>query len=320
MKKFLILLTAAVVLYQCTEKDIEGDFAGKEYVRGRLFINDTLTQQSVGVPLAKKKVSLGYADSPDSLNFLFTTTTDEEGYFLFQNLRSDKIYRLYYEEKVGDVLYIGKDTVQVPSNQKPLFAEVALNKQSGMQFTVSDPTGGRIKGAKICVFLNASSYVAGACDASNFQLTTDDYGRASKLNISPGTYYILASFSAGTTTLTRKDTVVVSSRVEQRTLQLQPGTTKNGVTYLVLDSTGARLSGVSLCFFTSPVLFSRDTCEGSNFQLLSNNNGVATQQDIAQNKYYVYGYLKVGDIAFAGKDTLQVSSSMLSDTIILRRK
>lgn len=319
MKKLLILLTA-VILFQCSEKDIEGDFAGKEYVRGRLFFTDTLTQQSVGVPLAKKKVSLGYADSPDSLNFLFTTTTDDEGYFLFQNLRSDKVYRLYYEEKIGEVLYTGWDTVQAPSNQKPLIAEVALNKQSGMHFVVTDPAGGRIKGAKICIFSNASSYTAGICDASNFQLTSDDYGRASKVNISPGIYYILASFSAGTTTLTRKDTVVVNNRVEQRPLQLQPANANNGVNYLVLDSTGARMSGVSLCFFTSPVLFSRDTCEGSNFQLFSDINGAATKQDIPQNRYYVYGYLKVGDIAFAGKDTLQLFSNVISDTIVLRRR
>lgn len=318
MKQAIILSIFTLLLVQCNKKDIKGDLSGEEHIRGRLFLNDTLTQQAIGVPLGKKKVNLAYADSPDSLNFLFTTTTDEEGYFLFQNVRADKIYRLYYEEKIGDVIYVGKDTVSAPADQKRLFAEVAINKQSGLQFLIIDPVGGRIKGAKICVFSNLSSFKTESCDASNFQLTTDDYGRASKININSGTYYILTSYTASNITFSRKDTINVDNQIVQKTLQLQQ--TKNGISYIVLDTTGAKLSGANLCFFTSPVLFSRDTCEGSNFQIQSDIKGNASKSDIHQDKYYVYASLKAGEAIFVGRDTVQISSTIIMDTIVLRKR
>src|SRR5688500_12249873 len=110
--KGLFIAVLVVLLFSHCEKT-PGDLSGEKYINGRLFLYDSITQQAMGQPLGKKKVTISYADQEDTLNYLFSVTTDEEGYFDFKNLNENTRYRISYEEKIGDVTFIARDTIPV---------------------------------------------------------------------------------------------------------------------------------------------------------------------------------------------------------------
>ncbi|MBL0337018.1 MAG: hypothetical protein IPP73_17320 [Chitinophagaceae bacterium] len=118
--------------------------AGDEYVRGRLFLLDTFTQQAVGQPLAKKKVTISLASATDTVNYFLSTETDDNGYFVFQNLKKDTNYIVRYQETVGGVIYSARRIVTAPFDTLRITAEVAqsdmhLNMQSLSRNIISTP-------------------------------------------------------------------------------------------------------------------------------------------------------------------------------------
>ncbi len=316
----LLFILTVVVFSTCTEKDVDGDLSGDQYVRGRLLLIDELTQQATGTPLAKKKIFLSYADSPDTLNYLNSVTTDDQGYFIFDRLRSDKEYKFYYEEKVGDLNYTARRTAIPPKDTLLLPAYPNTNKQNGIHITVTDESGSQVKNATVCIFSNVSAYAGGTCDGNTYSLTTDDFGRAFKFSIPRTTYYIRTSFKFGNTTLTALDTLKVEDTVVRTNLTLRFAPASNSISYLVLDTANAKVAGVNVCFFTSPQLHSTDSCAYSNFQAVSDINGIAVRQAVPQGRYYVYGVIGSNNVFFIGRDTIDVGPQALKDTLYLRRK
>jgi hypothetical protein len=319
MKSLSYLLILYILVSSCGKDRISGDLSGKEYIRGRLFLTDTITQNSIGLPLGKKRITLSYAGSTDTLNHLFSTTTDDEGYFLFNNLRGDKLYSLYYEEKIGQLTYIAKDTVKASTASKVITAQLVLNKQNGLYLTVVDAQNNKLNNAQICVFSSPFFYNTGSCDASSFKMTTDDYGRASKFNIPNGIYYIITSKKANDFTFIKKDTISVEDTVVTKIIKLHPEKL-NGFSYVILDTLGSPVSGANICVFTSQVLFNADSCIGNNFQVISDINGVAKKTQLQQGTYFIYGTLKIGNVIWSAKDTLHIREEMVFDTLILRKK
>ena len=88
-------------LFACDDEVPISDLSGDQYIRGRLMLSDTFLQQVQNSPLAKKKVTISYANSNDFENYLLSTLTDDEGYFEFQNLQKDTNYRLSYKEDIN---------------------------------------------------------------------------------------------------------------------------------------------------------------------------------------------------------------------------
>jgi hypothetical protein len=319
MKKGTIILLITCLYFNCNKKNVEGDLSGKEYIRGRLFLYDTITQNLIASPLANKTINIAYADSPDTLNYLFSIKTDDQGYFIFQNLTKNKKYRVYYEEKINDIYYTGLALSYAPIDTLKVDATLSYKKQNGIYYSIRDSLGGAIKGVKVCIFSNVTTYNTGSCDASNYSLTTDEFGHAYKFNLIQGNYYVQASIKINNLNFSLKDTISIRDSIVSKELVLKQNKV-NGFHYTILDSSGFRIGGATLCIFTSQVLFNKDTCDGSNFQVVSDINGIATRTDLQPGRYLVYGNIQQGNTIYYAKDTINIGNTILNDTLIFRIK
>ncbi len=194
MKLFFSLLTAAVLFANCGKiKDIKGK-QEKLYIRGRLFLTDTLTQYIINQPLGGKVVQLA-ENNGDTLNYLYSDTTDSDGYFLFDllnNTETDKKFILRYDEKVNGYWYTARDTVVKGEDNLAMEARLNTAKQNGFYIYVRDSLGGNIPGATVSIYnsqvLAEVNDPAGAVET----ITASGSGRAMKLNLPAGTYYLNA--------------------------------------------------------------------------------------------------------------------------------
>lgn len=181
------------------------------YIRGRLFLTDTLTQNNINIPLGNKSVQLAESNG-DLLNFLYSDTTDKDGYFVFNllNSSSEKDFIVRYEEKVSEVWYSGSASAKKGQANIALVAELSQTRQNGFYTFVKDSLNGGMPGAKVYLFnsrvLAEINSPAGAVDS----LVANSTGRIFKLNINPGLYYLNA--------IKKVDTLVFEKRLFEVTI------------------------------------------------------------------------------------------------------
>lgn len=318
MNRLYYLLLVFFAFNSCNKNNVKGDLSGKEYIRGRLFLTDTLTQHVIGTPLANKTLTISYADNADTLNYLFSIKTDDQGYFVFQNLKPDKLYRIFYEEEINGIYYSGRVNSNASVDSLRLTASLALKKQNGIYYSVTDPSGGPVKGAKLCVFANTSAYQSGNCDLANYPLTSNEAGQAFKIDVLKGTYFVLGSFTINNTNYTFKDTIQVADTIVFKKMSLKENKTA-GFSLSAVDIKGYAIGGVTYCVFTSPVLF-KDTCDGSNFQMAAGIDGKAEKAGLQAGRYYIYGHFEQGNTIYSSLDTIDLDHSMVKDTLIFTKK
>jgi hypothetical protein len=206
MKQNLIFTVIAVFFFCSCEKSKTNDTL---YLRGRLFLTDTITANIKGQPLAGAKVTLS-SNLADTLNYEYATITNNDGYFTFNLLNEKFPYRINYEASIGGYAYKDSKTVTEGENDFAMTAQLDLNKQNGFLFFAVDSTvqAGAIPGARILVFtsevLANSNDVAGAV----YDLTSEQSGKVVKLNIQPGRYYINAKKQSGSVQLQRLKKIV----------------------------------------------------------------------------------------------------------------
>lgn len=144
---------------------------------------DTVTQRSINTSLVKKAVTVRFADSADTLNYIYCVVTNDEGYLQFKNLRNDKRYSVNYSESIDGKLYIASALRDVSNDSCRLFSGLAMTGQSGALFSVTDSSGIALSGADICVFSSPIRYNNTTCDGINFSNKSDQYGKQSKFNL-----------------------------------------------------------------------------------------------------------------------------------------
>lgn len=189
MKKIFLLSLITIMIFSC-KKQVEKQ--EKLFVRGRLFLTDTLTQNSISVPLGNKIVQLA-ENKGDSLNFLYSNSTDNDGYFVFNLLNSyenNTGFVVRFKEKIGNYWYNAADTVVKGQDNIVLQAQLSQAKQNGFFVYIKDSLGGGIPTAKIHIYnslvLATINNPAGAVDS----ITANATGKAFKMNIPPGNYYL----------------------------------------------------------------------------------------------------------------------------------
>lgn len=321
MKKTIlyVLLVFAVVAGCSKFRDMKDndDFKDGAYIRGRLFLVDSLTQNGVASPLGNKKLTISYADAQDTLNYLYETTTSADGYFTFPNLRTDKTYRIRYQETLNNGIFFSADQNATTADTVRLFARVALTKQAGFHLVLSDSTG-PIKSDTICVFTSSFQFNSNNCAQATYSLITDTFGRAYKFNIPPGKYYFYSTLSVNNQAYEVKDSLVITNKVEFDTLKLRSRGERNGFTITVMDDAGMRIPNVQLCFFTSRQLFLRDTCQGQNFSVVADMNGDAIKYDILPGKYYIFSELQFPNFSLVARDSIIIADRVRLDTVYLK--
>lgn len=163
------------------------------YMRGRLFLTNTITQNTTNAPLANKVVYLSVNEN-DSLNFLYVDTTDANGYFAFNLLPSfDKdSFVLRYNDTIGRIKYTAK-TKAAKGNQAIELHAFPDDKQNGFVVYIKDTLGGLVPNAKIRVYNSPVFANLDAPAGAKDSIYSDNSGRAFMLNIDAGTYYLNAS-------------------------------------------------------------------------------------------------------------------------------
>jgi hypothetical protein len=187
-KNIFILLTASLIVFSCKKN---GDFGGKYGINGRLFLVDTVTGTGEAKPQTGKTITLAYAGQFNS-NYLYTTKTDNDGYFYFPYLNSDSTYKLLYEETVSEIIYTADTSVKAEKNKDKDIAFIAspnLKKQNVLKLTLIDANNDPLPDVKCCVFTSLLLANSNPCDGRLFEITSNNRGKAFKFNLPAGVQY-----------------------------------------------------------------------------------------------------------------------------------
>ncbi len=201
MKHLIWILIVTISLAACIKQSTLQD--SQYYIRGRLFLTDTITQNLIGMPLSNKKVSV--SDNPnDSLNFIYQIKTDSSGYFVF-NLLSQKAgnYVVRFSDSIGSYLYSGKTIVDKDSNNIVVNVSLDMVAQNGFVVYLKDSLGGYIPNATVLLY--NSEVLANINDPSGAMQTlySDSHGRIFKINLPIADYFLNASKQSGSISLIR---------------------------------------------------------------------------------------------------------------------
>lgn len=324
MKNLIILIALFLCLSSCKkynklkDEDLSKD---PSYLYGRLFLTDTIKQSVKSQGLAGKTITISYDDSTDKLNYLLSTTTDKEGYFKFSPLAPGKKYRVNYSETIDGTLYTADSSaIELPNDKLALKAGISMSGQNGIIFTVSDSLGNRLKGADVCIFSSPIPYNNTTCDGSSYSLKSDINGNASQFGIKSATYYFLSKITIKGSEYIQKGSFQIANKVEKQLLKLKlPDTSPSNLLEIVfVDQFGSSVPNGKVCLFTSKVLFARDTCENSNYSVLTNISGKVSISNLVPGKYYVLGDVSLKNTKLLAKDSITVGSN--KSTLTLRLK
>jgi hypothetical protein len=154
--------------------------SNQSYIRGRLFLNDSIFQKSKNIPLANKIIQLG--TGTDTVNFLYSTKTDSTGYFVFQLVDKLSDARLRYEETIGRVIYTAN--LKVTDNQNALLtATFNTKKQNGFYIYCRDKDGGYIPTTSIAIYNSSLLSKLNKASGAYQQITSNADGLAWVVNL-----------------------------------------------------------------------------------------------------------------------------------------
>lgn len=199
MKKIFVLISTVLLFTACKKyKELANtdDLNGKAYYSGQLqYVNNL---DSPGIPHALASVHVQLYKKTEPVNYLFDSTTDNLGYFVFRNLK-DGDYRLRVNKIIGNAIYDTTREFSIHNGQDYADSAWTLKpselRQNGIVFTIRDAFQGYLNGTKI--FLYSSSVLA-AADINNdgtgssvqFPLT-NGYGKTVMLNIPALPFYVI---------------------------------------------------------------------------------------------------------------------------------
>jgi len=324
MKNALKITLLGLLLVNC-KKGIEEN---KLYIRGRLFLVDTITQYNNGTPLAHKLVTLARAGA-DSLNFIYSDSTDVNGYFTFPVLTDDKEqnFVVRYEDSSKGFYYKGSSPAKTGQDTITVKAYLDGSKQNGFILTLVDESLQPLPKANIRLYGNqALALLNDSAGGGSIQLfPANEYGISYKFNLPPGTYYLNAdkkvdslSYQRILKTITLKSTGFI---VDTMILRRKQVVIVNGYVVKITDSTGGAIPRAKVNIFTSPLLALGNDAAGAVDSLVTDADGIVKKNNVSAGNYY-FSASKIADTSrynrYAKPITVPVSG-IVTDTIILRK-
>lgn len=317
MKKIIISAIVALAAFgSCQDyrnlKEVD-PVGNSSYLHGRLVLTDTLTQRAIAKPLAKKTVTVNFSDVTDQVNYLYSTVTDDNGYFKFDQLAGKRTYTVSYSEVVDNKIYQAVSTpIILPQESKDLVAGLAPDNQFGVIFDVSDENGHRLGNADICIFTSPVPATKNTCDGSNVSLKSDAYGNASFFRLSEREYYVISRAMINGAENVARSQIGIGKGIIYEHIKLKPvpAPVLNTRAVTVADKDGNAIANAQVCLFTSKALFLRDTCEASNYSLVTNAAGKGTFPDLLPGKYYVLATLSLKGFRLTARDSVVVEDKV----------
>ncbi|NII25501.1 hypothetical protein HB364_10435 [Pseudoflavitalea sp. X16] len=205
-----VLINTTLLSLHCGDSE-KGDLYDDKKVSGTLFINDTLRSMDGEKVYAKGSIRITDSNSPNSLNFLYSSTADNYGNFSFTNL-TGLDYRLQSSLDSGDITFAVDEPInpaKVTTPQKLVLYPVA-NKYNVLSVQAfDDATKGALFQATVCLFSSRLLAQKNQCEGSFKTLTTDSHGRAYTTRLAPGWYYLNATLKTGQIDISIKDSIEI---------------------------------------------------------------------------------------------------------------
>jgi hypothetical protein len=203
MKSKIIIVIILVTLISCKKNN--DDVSGKEEMNGKLFAENIYDGEQKKL-LSNIPIFISNDIVATSNSFLFSKSSDKNGYFLFQYLY-DKQYALHAEMRANtsqntNILFTA-DTVLNPNKNIDLVLRPDIKTQNGLYIICTDSLipSGRIPSANIYIYtsrilaVNDTALLSGAGAAYSFTAKLD--GTGFKMNLPTDNLYINTVLNVG---------------------------------------------------------------------------------------------------------------------------
>lgn len=323
MKRVIFLIAILFCISFACKKGIEID---SQYLRGRLFLLDTITQNSKGVPLSGKIVYL--SKSNDSLNYLYSTKTDVDGYFKFTLLADyEDDLMLSTKDTINNVFYKSKLAVKRGDDNIALIETINESTQNGFVINTSDFQGNIMPKTSVSIYNSQSLALTGNPLGAIETLTSDSIGKCFKIKLPKGVYYLnarkvidTASFEKSLFQITIPENGIVHDVIF---LNRKINVKQNGFNLIIKDSIGGFIPFASVYVYNSQVLATANSLSGVYENLTTDNSGKISRYDYPAGDYYLNVSKVLSDSVkyenLVNKITIPVSG-FLTETIVLKRK
>jgi len=294
----LLLLSAA-----CKKQPDFNDLGGHQSLQGTAVLYDTLNGVTSLKLIKNTKVYLAY--HPDPANFIYSTTTNDQGQYTFSGIAPDSNYVIYTRIDTGQIRYYGNlpykagQFVDRQSDTLKAYPTPASG-QNVLHLILQDDNKGRLSGYTAWVFNNPGSFAADSSLGHVFDMISNQYGVSNLYNIAANvTYYFRVRARAGKNLWTGEASITVHDG-EVATLVMSLVATVNGVELLIYDATNNPIANAVTYFYRNPTILGLDkNLDNSLFRLTSNAAGFEAAYALDPATYYFHS------IKVINKDTLQ---------------
>lgn len=300
------------------------------YLRGRLLLTDNIILGKTAEPLPGRRITLA-TNNGDSVNFLYSDTTDAQGYFSFLLLESykDSTFVLRFEDTIGGFKYIANGS---GGKGADILLTASLNdsQHNGFVLTVNDENNENLPKATVRIYNNlqlaTQNQPAGVVDS----FITNQYGKGYKFDLPAGKYYLNTARAVDTIlyqrllkTIALNATGVQYDSVVMRKVQdVVPPAPVNGFELGIKDSLDGNISNATVYVFTSQVLAASNNEAGAYKIVAGDALGKAALYNIPAGTYYINASKQVDTIVYQRimKPLAIPAAGIVSDTLVVRRK
>lgn len=329
MKQLLISVSLLIVVYfmSCSKKN---DFGGQGRLGGLLTYYNPYSGEVIKKVLANRKIFIAYHPS-DTLNYIYSVTTDASGYFMFTALDKTKQYDIFFDDTANNVEYKSLITRSPDNDSLLIVALPAGNLQNGVSVMVTDTANNKVQGITVAVYDNFDLFNIDTATKSNanavFTLTTNQYGLDSRFGVAAGKYFFAARKISGSLSLSgyaydsisTNNVKTVNIKLSSHALS-QP----DSATVYVIDSANFPVSGAGVYLYSSYIAYSLDTSAAhpaASYSANTNGVGIALFPGIPVASYFIRADKNISTVSFSGSGfiTLQPNATR-TDTVTVLRK
>lgn len=320
MRTYIVLLTLTIACFLQDCKKPEGDDLSGEYeVNGKLVMVNTLTNSTQETILPGETIKIK-TDS-NSVNYLFTVTTDKNGHFLITNL-SGRPYFLYAEKKVNDILYTGTIKIDPQSALEPkLILSPAANDYNILSLTTKDGSAfpaNLLTNVNIYLYNTWSQANENDSAAVVWKAKTNSFGQAQVTNLAPGWYYLNASQINGKKKLEKLDSVQINATgIFSKEILLNLSTSFDLTGEIFINDT---LSGYpeEVPVQAQAILIKKEADSANQHffrKVTSNDQGIFTSEALPAGKYWLVAEKTVNGILYF--DTAIINSGIYTKMVMM---